>query len=450
MKAVKRKALELVDTGLVMVSPRGNVSTASPGLAVVDGAALLVGLDAVPVARLKPRRLHSRFWQNLGTDSLTRPFPHHLRTADLAHAHLQGVWGAGGNTAEEVIVAVPGLYSQEQLGLLLGVARACKVPVRGLVDAAVAATADRATGPRCLHLDLHLHRAVLTEVEHRSEVVRGAVWEETRVGLLPLYDTWARVLSRIFVRSTRFDPLHRAATEQALYVQLPDHLAALHGRDAVSATFSSGGRHHTAELTRHEIVEAALPSYQRLSEWVKSHADADETSVLVTDRMAALPGLVDHLRDSTGLDVQALHAAAAGSAALHHANAICSKAETLPFVTRLPGYDAREPGPVTIAVTPPAGSAATTWLPTHIVIGGVAHRITMEPIALVASASSPESSTEAITVRRLGEQVVIKSPHEAATTVNGTLVEGTAALVSGDRVLLSSSGAEILIVTLAD
>ncbi len=447
---MKRKALELVDAGLVMVSPRGNVSEPSPGLAVVDGSTLLVGLDAVPVARLKPRRLHSRFWRDLGTAPLARPFPHHLRTADLAHAHLQEVWESGRSTAEEVVLAIPGFYSEEQLGLLLGVARACKMPVGGLVDAAVAATANRATGPHCLHLDLHLHRAVLTELEHRTEVVRGAVWEENHVGLLPLYDIWARALARIFVRRTRFDPLHRAATEQELYVQLPGHLAALGKGETTPVTFSSGGRRHTAELQQSDVVDAAASSYQRLSEWVKNHAGSDETTILVADRLAVLPGFVDHLVESTGLDVQALHRAAAASGALHHANTICSAAEELPFVTRLPGYDAREPGPVTIAVTPPAGTAEAAPPPTHIVIEGVAHRITSEPMFLVSSSENPEGSREAVTVRRLGDQVLIESPPETATTVNGAPIETRVVLVSGDRVRVDSADAEILVVTMAD
>lgn len=447
---MRRKALELVDAGLVMTSQRGNVSQASPGLAVVDGATLLVGLDAVPVARLKPRRLHSRFWRDLSTAPLARPFPHHLRTADLAHAHLQGIWNSSGGSAEEVVLAVPGLYSEEQLGLVLGIARACRMPVGGLVDAAVAAAADRATGPRCLHLDLHLHRAVLTEMEHRREIVRGAVWEENRVGLLPLYDTWARALARTFVRATRFDPLHRAAAEQELYVQLPGHLAALGKREATTVAFSSGGRRHTVELKQSEVIDAAHTSYHRLSEWVNSHAVSDETTVLVADRLAALPGFVDHLGTSTGLDVQTLHPAAAASGALHHANSICYATEALPLVTRLPGYDAREPGPVTIAVTPPAGTAQAAPPPTHIVIDGVAHRITAEPLALVGPGGNPGASSETITIRHLGEQILIESPPGAATTVNGELIEASALLVSGDRVRLSSSEAEILVVTLAD
>ena len=132
-------SLELVDAGLQLVSSRGRLSQPSPGLAIIDGDEITVGIDAECSARLTPRRLHSRFWQELGTAPLGRPFPSHLRTADLAHAHLQAVWNAAGGGAEEVMIAVPGVYSDDQLALLLGIAGALQIPVRGLVDAATTA-----------------------------------------------------------------------------------------------------------------------------------------------------------------------------------------------------------------------------------------------------------------------------------------------------------------------
>ena len=126
---MERVAIELVDSGLAAVSSRGRVSTPSPGLAIVDGGTLLVGLDAASQARIKPRRLHSRFWHELSGDGLPRPFPGHLRTADLAHAHLKGVWQEIHGGADEVFLAVPGVFTRQQLGLVLGIANACTLPV---------------------------------------------------------------------------------------------------------------------------------------------------------------------------------------------------------------------------------------------------------------------------------------------------------------------------------
>jgi len=447
---VERLALELVDSGLIMVSPRGHVSASSPGLAIVDGDTLELGHDAARSARLRPRRLHSRFWQALGTTPLARPFPHHLRTADLAHAHLQGLWESTGGHADEVLVAVPGLYSPEQLGLLLGIAGACGMPVRGLVDVAVAAAADRATRPHCLHLDLHLHRTILTEMEHGSEVVRGTVEEEARVGLISLQDRWARMLAGIFVRTTRFDPLHKAASEQILYVQLPDHLAALDGRESTPVTISSGGRRHTVELQRRDVVEAATPAYEILSSWVRRRSPGDETTLLLGDRIAALPGLAAHLRETTDLEITSLHPAAAGSAVLHHADRIRSSEVALPLVTRLPGYDARPPGPVTVAVTPPPGATIEIEAPTHLVIDGVAHRITDTPFLVGTLDLAAGGGEGHVTIRRHDDQVVLAVPPGAVVLLNAKPLDASATLTTGDRLRLGSAAGEVILVTMAE
>lgn len=450
MTVVERIALELVDSGLIMVSPRGHVSVSSPGLAIVDGDTVEVGTDAERSARLKPRRLHSRFWQSLSTAPLDRPFPHHLRTADLAHAHLRSLWESTGGAAEEVLVAVPGLLSSEQLGLLLGIAGACDMPIRGLVDVAVAAAADRETRPRCLHLDLHLHRAVLTEMEHGTEIVRRSIDEETRVGLLGLRDIWARMLAAKFVRTTRFDPLHKAATEQILYIQLPDHLAALGKRESTPVTISSGGRRHKVDLERRDVVGAATPAYEVLSSWIRSRQPDGETTLLLGDRIAALPGLASHLRENTDLEIAVLHPAAAGGAVLHHADRIRSSGTSLPLVTRLRGYDARPPGPVTIAVDPPPHAAAENGAPTHLVVGGVAHRITDGAFSVGTVETGAGDDQGPVTIRRLRDQVVLELPPGAVVLLNGDALDGDAALTAGDRLRLGSSADEVLLVTMTE
>ncbi len=348
---MERAALVVADSGLTVVGSRGNVSTPSPGLALLDGDGLLVGDDALRNARLKPRRVHSRFWQLLDTHPLARPFPGHLRTADLAHAHLSDVWRRIGRQPDEVILVVPGVYSAEQLGLLLGVAAAAEIPVRGMVDLAVAAAADRASRRRCLHLDLHLHRAVLTEIEHGSEVVRGRVWENDGVGLSGLHDLWARTVASLFVRQTRFDPLHLAVTEQLLYLDLPRHIEELSDSETTRITIPSGGRQHAIDLNRDDVVEASHRATTTISAWLRKCADLEGTTLLLGDHMASVPGLLEHFRGTAEADIRVLHPASAGSTALAHAERIVTEADALPFVTRLPGYDAGPPGPVTVPVT---------------------------------------------------------------------------------------------------
>jgi hypothetical protein len=452
---MERAALVVADSGLTVVGSRGNVSTPSPGLALLDGDDLLVGDDALRNARLKPRRIHSRFWQLLDTHPLARPFPRHLRTADLVHAHLSDVWRRIGRQPNEVILVVPGVYSADQLALLLGVAASAEIPVRGMVDLAVAAAADRASRRRCLHLDLHLHRVVLTEIEHGSDVVRGRVWEHDGVGLSGLYDLWARTVARLFVRQTRFDPLHLAVSEQLLYLDLPRHIEALQDGETTRITIPSGGRQHTIDLNRNDVVEATQRATDTISAWVRKCTDLEDTTVLLGDHIASVPGLLDHLGETAEADITVLHPASAGSTALAHAERIVTTAEALPFVTRLPGYDARPPGPVTVPVTPPTGTGPATIIPTHMVVDGVATALTEAPISLeIGGAESrdgdePGAPQQPVVVRRIGVTVVVEAPPGVTVVVNGHRTESSTALAAGDRLQIGEPPLEVLFVTMA-
>jgi hypothetical protein len=426
------------------------VSPPSPGLALIEGNEITVGDDASCVARLTPRRLHSRFWQDLGSSSLGRPFPGHLRTADLAHAHLKAFWEASGWEVSEVIVAVPGVYSEDQLALFLGIARELEIPVRGLVDAAVAATADRETKAHCLHLDFNLHRIVLTQLALGEEVVAEAVYTEPAVGLAALRDVWVQTISRTFVHTTRFDPLHLAATEQVLYAQLDGHLASLMTAPSTEVWMSSGGRRHVVEIDRSAVVDAALPVYDVVWSMVNDRHVPEDVTVLLTDRAASLPGLTDHLSERTGREIATLHPAAAAAGALQHAESIRAPGPALPFVTRLPRNDTRPREPVTVQVNPPMDKIRHQ--PTHLVIDGVARRIGAEPLLLELSGyeNAAREDLGGATVRRVSGQVVVDAPLGAGVTVNGKPLNGRATLSSGDQLILRGSDTTIQAVTLVE
>ncbi len=135
-----RLALELADAGLLALPEEGEAAAPSPGLAIVDGETIIVGVEAAARARLTPRRLHDRFWSAISEEPLGQPFGRGLRTADLAWTHLSELWKMAGRGIDGVVLAVPSGYEEAQLGLILGVARSAGLPVDGMVDASVAAT----------------------------------------------------------------------------------------------------------------------------------------------------------------------------------------------------------------------------------------------------------------------------------------------------------------------
>jgi len=164
---VSTLAIELNDAGITALGDDERAASegfASPGYAVVDGASVVIGAEALALARLKPRRVHHRFWSQLDTQPIGRPFPADLSPADLAHAHLLSVWERFRDGVDRVVIALPGSHSDQQMGLILGIAQACGMPVEGIVDAAVAAAATVSPSGHVLHLDLELNGIVLTEM----------------------------------------------------------------------------------------------------------------------------------------------------------------------------------------------------------------------------------------------------------------------------------------------
>jgi hypothetical protein len=329
-----RLAIELADAGLIALPEEGGTTAPSPGLAIVDGESIIVGREAAARARLKPRRLNNRFWNEISTEALGRPFGRRLRPADLAWTHLSRLWADTGRGVDSVILALSGGFAEVQLGLILGVARSAGLPVDGMVDAAVATAIGR-SDQRVLHLDLELHRAVLTILEPGPR--RASVVTSDRVGLAALDDGWLRLIAGLFLRTTRFDPFHSASSEQDLSDRLPSILDQLHRRSATAVSMSADGNLFTLDLDRDRMVAAAEPRYAEIDRLFVSAPTRDCAALLLSARAASAPGLAARLGGLTGLEVEALPLAAAASGALSEARRIVSEAAALPFVTDLGG-----------------------------------------------------------------------------------------------------------------
>ncbi|MGH8224157.1 MAG: hypothetical protein ACREQZ_14405, partial [Woeseiaceae bacterium] len=248
--------IELVDAAVIAVRDGARVA-ASPGIALLDPAGLVVGEAAAAAARLQPVLASDRFWSDLAQDSLAGAGARALSHADLAHAHLSGLWGTIAESGDSAVFAVPGSMRLHQVGLLLGIARRIGIPVAGVVDVALAACAGLDAHAAVLHLDVQLHQAVLTELQGATALRRRRVDIAPRAGLKAMYSAWAQLVSEAMVRRTRFDPLHQASSEQQLYQRLPEWLRALSGRESLDVAIDTEAGTFNATLRREQFTLAA-------------------------------------------------------------------------------------------------------------------------------------------------------------------------------------------------
>jgi hypothetical protein len=453
-------ALEINDAG-IRAKRDGDrrASLDSPGYAMIEGDRVLTGAAARAACRLRPRHVDNRFWAELDTTPLPSPFRDGVSRADLAHAHLEAIWGKTGKGVNEAILVLPGSYSDDQLGLLLGIAQACDVPVKGLVDAALASCLTQPVRSQLLHLDLQFHRVVVTELLSGSELARREVKIASNVGLATLQDAWARRVAERFVRDTRFDPLHVAATEQALYDALPALLNDLHGRERAELEIEAAGKRRSVELTRRELVGVAAETFDVVANLVGQLARAGRrANVLLSHRAAMVPGLSARLAELGEIELATLDPDASLEGALANREVIRSDGPAFAFVTRLPlkQRDARAvPPKVKVETAPLVSEERRGDPPTHLLHEGRAFPILEEPLVIGMAVSDERRGIQltgatagisrshcSVYLRNGRGRVRDHSRH--GTFLNGQRVDRTAALLTGDRLRMGAPGIELL------
>jgi len=454
-------AIETADSGILAVAPDGFTTDPSPGIALLDGPSPIVGRAAAEQERLLPRRVHDRFWECLDDQSLGKPHPAHLTPADLVHAHLGEVRAVLPPPIDGALVAVPGHYDRRWLGHLLGVMEASELRVLGLVDAAVAAVAQEPlVGGTVLHVDLLLHRAVITWLAVDSAVVRQRVESEDGIGLTGFRDSWARHIAAQFIRTTRFDPLKLAATEQELYDRLPQVLGQLATSSETEVLMSAGGRDYGVEITRLGLIQSCLPLSRRI---VRLAADAGvkpPERVVLSDRAGVIPGLLEGLSDPLDADPGILDRGAAARGALQFADQLMSSQGEVLLTTNLRVVEASDtnPSPIPIGQNqgPRGGRGAT-----HLLYRGHAYPITEEPL-LIGTAPGVVGRTVEVTgdtagvsrshctVKLVDGRTVVDDHSSYGSLLNGSPVNGRGDLHAGDRLLLGRPGEELVAITVED
>lgn len=454
-------ALELNDAGLVLARAledgRIEVLAESPGYALSEHDRVLTGEQAYVRARMRPRFANNRYFVELSTQPLARPDPQAQTTADLAYIHLSALLQPHVRADDELFLAVPAGYSREQLGLLLGILSECGANVSGIIDSALAASVGGEVTPRTAYLELQLHRAVLSILEHdrRGSVGRVQYDINPRVGFVSLQQGALQYVADVFVRKTRFDPLYEAQHEQNLADRLPTLLRQLQEGDATECTVEARSGTYTVELTRAGLLAALSGAYRELTQLVQGALRAHEPLQLNVTHAASLwPGLLEPLRELPGVHLEVLLPAAAAAGAIRHAAAIRRTPQSLALVTRLTAELVRED--LAVASTPLHVPAEQQ--PTHVLFNSRAYAITTQPLmigwavngarALQVPGGVPGVSRSHCTLVRRNGAVVIDDHSTYGSFINDARVQGLGVLRVGDRLRLGAPGVTLDLIQL--
>lgn len=411
---------ELNDTALTVYRDRTAVHR-SPGVAVVLDGENHFGEAALRLARIHPRQTNLQYFSRLNADPLPAPAGRARNHADLVYLHLQSIKPHIDEAGGSVLLAVPGVLSPDQLGVLLGVLQEVGIGVDGFVDTAVAALSTQAPGSRVYHIDTMLQRLVVTTLDVADgRVSKSAAQEVPECGLIRLLDGWTNVIADRFVRETRFDPLHAAATEQQLFNQVYDWVDDGAAGSDLAVEIVHAGHNRRVELGHAVLEDKAEQRFRQIADAVPRGA-----AVFVSARSARLPGLIRALEALQATIVQ-LADDAVPDGCLRNLSGIVPDGTELRLVTSLAANGTaaqpeRQPQEPAAPAHPPA---------THAVVDGIARPL----------------KHAGLPVRRSGEHWLLEA--EGNAHLNGHPAAGTPALAPGDRV--RSGEHEYLIIHVAD
>lgn len=451
-------AIEINDASLVVANDSA-VLAVEPGFARVERGKVVTGDAARAGARLQPRQASNRFWSALSLEPGSAGADLGKSAAELAYVQLESLWRRASDGITDVVLVVPGAYRTEQLGVLLGLAQECGMPVRALVDTAAAASIRPYPGRQLMYVDAGLHRASVTLIEQDGEAQVRAEYTLGQ-GLAGIADAFARRIADLFVRATRFDPFTHAETEQLLYDRLPKWLEQLQRDERVELTLEYRDEEFRVAAERDAVLGVAHGFCRALTQLISQHRELGKRLVVqVSERLAAVPGFngeLARLDDARPESFDAGHAAR--SVLLARALVAGPAAGQVKFVKRLPWR--AEPLAESPSGRPAAAPVhAVANPPTHIVYEGLVYRVGAEGVAigrepdpqrrtlLVGEGTSGVSRVHCEVVLRDGE-LKLRDLSSFGTFVNERKVAGETTLKRADVIRIGSPGAELHVVSL--
>ncbi len=258
--------LHINDNNLAVESASG--ISFSQGYAWLKGVDVRFDLDdsEAPVGhcRLSPQEINNRYWQQCEQSAIPSNGAGMRHAADLVWQHLSQLKQQ--KSLNELILVVPSHYRESNLQLLLGIAKACQLEIKGLVNKAVVALQNQVHKDGSYwHFDVQLHQTVCSRIEINDRLVKlGEVEILSDVGIHLMQEALLKGLQNNFIQNDRFDPLHDAVTEQQLFDQLPAIAMQLSDSGKASVGLQHQSRLHNTTLDSKEWQSVLRPFSDRL------------------------------------------------------------------------------------------------------------------------------------------------------------------------------------------
>ncbi len=445
--------IELNDYAITGVSD-DRVLFVEPGAALLRPQGPLFGVAARAEARNHPSAYIDRYWRDLSEKPLPRGVGGMESYADLAYAQCANIWSQYGSEISAVLCAVPPYWDKKQLALLLGIVQEVGMPLVGLTTIPVAATRRRYPDYDLTHIEFAAGAVSLTEmIQGERGSSQGTSDMIPDLGITALERTSAEYFARKFLESSRFDPMHDAQSEQSVYRNLPDWIESLARMPETELQFEYKGNLFSARVGLAELEDRLRYRCQPLIQALRARFDANRPVALqVNSAVRSFPGVVESLADLPGCDVFVLEQAAAARGLVSR-NASIKKSTGALSVTEALPWDQPE-ADVSLQR---AMASSSGGVPSHVLIGSRAYRLSDEPLrigaelseagySIVIPARHSGVSRQHCSIELRDGKAVLNDYSRFGTRLNGHKVERSTVLQPGDVVSIGNPACELQLI----
>ena len=445
------KVIELNDRG-IKVGDESGIIVQSPGFALVHGDILEVGESAEQQARIQPTNSFNKYWHELSLE----PISHSNKVrhfADLAYAQLMHLAEVGA-IDKDVIFAVPGNFTRQQLAILLGLAQQSPFTTVGVVDSALAATVSAAQAEHIVYADIQLHQVVLTKLALVGDHLETeGVVQIPGVGNQNFMNLMMQIATDMFIQQCRFNPQHNAESEQQLYNELPSWLLQNDKEKTLQLALKSSTAVHIAKLPRETLITTLNDYYKKVNEQIHAIAVANNAQLLLSKNLAELPGYQATLQQISDFVIVEDHSV--NSACHQYRELITGSDQGIHLVNKLPA-DVLSGGTVDSKQ-----QEAESERPTHVLFANRAFSIGSIEIKNNVSLNGSAKASRVIVmniaslpktlgrIEKRGEEVFLYCGDQEVF-VNDSTISGECLLSLGDRICFVKNGEEISLIRVND
>ena len=453
--------VELSDAGILVAGSQpaqlletDQSANSSPGYALPQKKQVLYGQAAEQMAHLFPQQILNLFWDQLSTEPLERAAGRNRNQAEVAYAHLKQIWEKVKAFGDCLAVAVPDHYTRNQLGLLLGMAQELGINIIGFSPLSIASASQPEPGEHLFYLDIHLHRMELTCLTQAKRLSHNDTMTMPGKGIIHWHREWVDAIATEFVHTTRFDPLHRAETEQALYNRLHGITAELNNSTTAKIELPAGQMTYRTAISAELLISKNTDSLNEIigsiqqmqARWLPSNEAP--LVLLISHRLAGFPGVARFLSDHLNIQVRELPKGAGALGMLAQwedtenakigAEAVFQKSK--PWAPVSSGSGAKK-----------AGIETQGPLPTHLLFESVAYPIGNTPLVIThdqnsgqteihASSGTARRAGNSCSIERQGKEIFVNPQDMPEATLNGEQIQSKTILKLGDSIRLDPDG----------